>query len=390
MAQLDSSNMTVDGKDGLTRSPRRPRLSKEQILEHRLEQALHIITCRDIWDTKKSESVKLGFLRERQLATSYNHDAINKGSEHRAILNPDGPCASGFANNPSRGDLQIIDTHGKRTHSIEVKTQGAAQDLALKENAEKYRGMPKVVESDNLPKNPKGKDIDQKNIHTSINLHGVESEPLTSKEVLRRASCDWHKGVDGKVPLTDAEIAKKCGVSTKLLQDVQEQGLTGKLGELQKRIAQEVQDLGGKLPLLDPHYHGEQYRCRHSSPTMRHGCPPKTKYFEGRNGQGEQFVENRCQREDGKEKIEHTSVKKTQKGTKKTTYKNESQIDDPIGKSTFFMVAAWPALFYVNGSVHLQTPCGKMDKLLCCIDKTCFQSQWFVFLKPIAVNTPLC
>lgn len=286
--------------------------------------------------------MKLGLMREVQHATSYNHDAINKGSEYRAILNPGGQCASGFADNPSRGDLHIIDADGKRTHSIEVKTQGAAQSLARPRNAEKYRGIYKVVESDNLPKNPKGKDIDQENIHPSIDLHGVQSEPFTSEEAVRKASCDRHKGVNGEDSLTDAEIAKKCGVSPKLLQDVKEQGLIEKPGELQKRIAEEVQDLGGKLPLLDPHYHGEQYWCRNSSPTMRHGYPPKTKYFQGRNCQGEQFMENRCQREDGKEKIEHTSMKKTREGTKKTTYKNESRIDDPIGKSTFFMVATWP------------------------------------------------
>lgn len=93
--------MTVDGKDGLTRSPRRPQLSKEQILEHRLIRALHISTCRDIWSTKKSYDVKLGLLTEVQHATSYNHDAIDKGSEYRAILNPGGQCASGFADNPS-------------------------------------------------------------------------------------------------------------------------------------------------------------------------------------------------------------------------------------------------------------------------------------------------
>lgn len=58
-------------------------------------------------------------------------------------------------------------------------------------------------------------------------------------------------------------------------------------------------------------------------------------------------MEKRCQGEDGKEKIEHTSVKETDKGTKKTTYKNESRIDAPIGESTFFMVAAWPASFHV-------------------------------------------
>lgn len=367
--------MTVDGKDGLTRSPRRPQLSKEQILEHRLIRALHISTCRDIWSTKKSYDVKLGLLTEVQHATSYNHDAIDKGSEYRAILNPGGQCASGFADNPSWGDLHIIDADGKRTHSIEVKTQGAAQSLARPRNAEKYRGMTKVVESDNLPKNLMGKDIDQENIHPSIDLHGVQSEPFTSEDLVRRASCDWHKGVD----LTDPEIAKKYGVPPELLQDVKEQGLMGKPGKLQKRIDQEVRDLGGKLPSQDPHYDGEHYKCRHSSPTMRHGHPPKTKYFQGRNGQGEQFMENRCQGGDGNEKIEHTSVKKTDKGTKKTTYKNESRIDDPIGKSTFFMVATWPVSLHVNESVHFHRPCSKEGKLLCCIDTTCLQSQRFVF-----------
>ena len=345
--------MTVDdGKDGLTRSPRRAQLSNEQILEHRLTQALHISTCRDIWSTKKSYDVKLGLLAEVQHVTSYNHDAINKGSEHRAILNPGGQCASGSADNPSRGDLHIIGQDGDLTHRIEVKTQGAAQDLALTRNADKYREMYKVVESDNLPKNPKGKDIDQENIHDSINLHGVESEPLTSLEAVWKASCDRHKGVNGEDPLTDAEIAKKCGVSPKLLQDVKEQGLIENPGELQKRIAQEVQDLKGELPSQDPHYNGEQYKCRNPSPTMRHGYPPNTKYFRGLNGQGEQFIENRCQGEDGKEKIEHTSLKDTHTGTKLTIYKNESRIDAPIGKSTFFMVATWPASLHVNGSVH--------------------------------------
>ena len=331
--------MTVD--DGI------PHLSKKQILEHRLQQALHLIACRDIWSTQKSEPVKLGLLAEVQHATSYNHDAIDKGSQHRAILNPGGQCASGSADNPSRGDLHIIDADGKRTHSIEVKTQGQAQSLARPRNAEKYREMYKVVERDNLPKNPKGKDIDQKNIHPSINLHGVESEQLTSEEVVRKASCDWHKGVNGEFRLTDSEIATRCGLSPELLQDVKEQRLTEKPGELQNRIDQEVRDFGGKLPLQDPHYNGEHYKCRHSSPTMRHGHPPKTKYFQGRNCQGEQFMEKRCQGEDGKEKIEHTSVKETDKGTKKTTYKNESRIDAPIGESTFFMVAAWPASFHV-------------------------------------------
>lgn len=247
--------MTVDGKDGPTRSPRRPQLSKEQILEHRLIRALHISTCRDIWSTKKSYDVKLGLLTEVQHATSYNHDAIDKGSEYRAILNPGGQCASGFADNPSRGDLHIIDADGKRTHSVEVKTQGQAQSLARPRNAEKYRGMTKVVESDNLPKNLMGKDIDQENIHPSIDLYGVQSEPFTSEDLVRRASCDWHKGVD----LTDPEIAKKYGVPPELLQDVKEQGLMGKPGKLQKRIDQEVRDLGGKLPSQDPHYDGEHY-----------------------------------------------------------------------------------------------------------------------------------
>ena len=363
--------MTVDGKDGLTRSSRGPQLSKEQVLEHRLTQALHITGCRDIWLTKQSESVKAGFLAELLHKTSYNHDAINKGSEYRAILNPAGPCASGFADNLSRGDLHIIDTHGDLSHCIEVKTQGAAQRLALTKNVDKYRGISKVVESDNLPKNSMGKDIDQENIHPSIDLHGVQSEPFTSSELIYQASCDRHKGVG----LTDSEIAKNCGVSHKLLQDVKDQGLMRKPGELQKRIDQEVRDLGGELPPQDPHFNGERYKCRHSSPTMRHGHPPKTKYFQGRNGQGEQFMENRCQGGDGNEKIEHTSEKKTDKGTKKTTYKNESRIDDPIGKSTFFMVATWPASLHVNGSVYFQRPCSKEGKFVCCIHKTCFRSH---------------
>ena len=90
-------------------------------------------------------------------------------------------------------------------------------------------------------------------------------------------------------------------------------------------------------------------------------------------------MENRCQGGDGNEKIEHTSVKKTDKGTKKTTYKNESRIDDPIGKSTFFMVATWPVSLHVNESVHFHRPCSKEGKLLCCIDTTCLRSQRFVF-----------
>jgi len=96
--------------------PHEAKIQMAQMLEESLRRS-H--TLEGIAATQQSAAVKTGFAAEEVLSETYNHEAILRGSSHRAWTDRD-VGFPGQRNDPS-SDIGIVDADGHIQHSAQVK-----------------------------------------------------------------------------------------------------------------------------------------------------------------------------------------------------------------------------------------------------------------------------
>ncbi len=118
-----------------------------------------------------------GFIAEQHHADTFNLDAVAKGSEYRAeVLKP----KSGGTYGKNSVDVVIRDGEGKivRRYQAKYGADADATDTLLKKGD--YRGQRKLV--------PEGQSEDIPGSTETIEIDGVESEPLSKQGSQREAT----------------------------------------------------------------------------------------------------------------------------------------------------------------------------------------------------------
>lgn len=144
----------------------------EIALEQANEQSLKIITRQD---GLISQSLNLdGFIAEQHHATTFNIDAVAKGSAYRAkVLTPE----RGEVFGKNSMDIGIYDVNGKLVARYQSKygANGAAtSDLFHDKDGYKYKGQQKLV--------PKGQSKGIQNSTEVIEIDGLSSRSLSKEE----------------------------------------------------------------------------------------------------------------------------------------------------------------------------------------------------------------